>query len=177
MSNEQHVHNRARDDEIRQDEGRDAHYAASDAPTGELIHSPDESNLPANRFPTDVDTGGKFLQIGKSNLFVSERGAEEVQKIDLIERNTQRVDIVDGSRAYEQVKSHLHWAFTFQLFNLFIYQNDATQSFSAYIHDARDLHSVFEHIEKDVTEGHDFFKYSVQNVFNVKRARRMKSSL
>lgn len=129
------------------------------------------------RLPTDVDTGRKFLQIGRSNLFVSERGAEEVQKIDLIERNTQRVDVVDGRAAYERVKSHLNWAFTFQLFNLLIYQNDATQSFSAYIHDARDLHSVFTHIEKDIDAGHDFFKYSVQNVFNLKRSRRMKSSL
>ncbi|MFW5728599.1 MAG: hypothetical protein ACOCYG_02960 [Spirochaetota bacterium] len=129
------------------------------------------------RLPTDVDTGRKFLQIGRSNLFVSERGAEEVQKIDLIERNTQRVDVVDGRAAYERVKSHLNWAFTFQLFNLLIYQNDAAQSFSAYIHDARDLHSVFTHIEKDIDAGHDFFKYSVQNVFNLKRSRRMKSSL
>ncbi len=131
----------------------------------------------ATKLPTDVDTGRKFLQVGKSNLFVSERGAEEVQKIDLIERNTQRVDIVDGREAYEKVKAHLNWAFTFQLFNLFIYQNDATQSFSAYIHDARDLHSVFTHIEQDIDEGHDFFKYSVQNVFNLKRSRRMKSNL
>ena len=129
------------------------------------------------KLPTDVDTGQKFLQVGKSNLFVSERGAEEVGKIDLIERNTQRVDIVDGRDAYERVKAHLNWAFTFQLFNLFIYHNDATQSFSAYIHDARDLHSVFTHVEKDIDEGHDFFKYSVQNVFNLKRSRRMKSSL
>lgn len=134
-------------------------------------------NLPEAKLPSDVDTGRKFLQIGKGNLFVSERGYEEVQKIDLIERNTQRVDIVDGWKDYEWIKSHLNWAFTFQLFNLFIYQNDATQSFSAYIHDARDLHSVFTHIEKDLNAGHDFFKYSVQNVFNLKRSRRMKSSL
>ena len=133
--------------------------------------------LPEAKLPADVDTGRKFLQIGKGNLFVSERGYEEVQKIDLIERNTQRVDVVDGRDDYEWIKSHLNWAFTFQLFNLFIYQNDATQSFSAYIHDARDLHSVFSHIEKDLDAGHDFFKYSVQNVFNLKRSRRMKSSL
>jgi hypothetical protein len=136
-----------------------------------------ENRSLSEKLPTDVDTGRKFLQVGKSNLFVSERGAEEVGKIDLIERNTQRVDIVDGRNDYERVKSHLNWAYTFQLFNLFIYYNDATQSFSAYIHDARDLHSVFTHIEKDIDAGHDFFKYSVQNVFNLKRSRRMKSSL
>jgi hypothetical protein len=151
---------------------------------GSTMSQDDEFSLQKNenrslseKLPTDVDTGRKFLQVGKSNLFVSERGAEEVGKIDLIERNTQRVDIVDGRNDYERVKSHLNWAYTFQLFNLFIYYNDATQSFSAYIHDARDLHSVFTHIEKDIDAGHDFFKYSVQNVFNLKRSRRMKSSL
>ena len=87
---------------------------------------------------------------------------------------------ITSRREFDEEKTHLRWAFSKSMFNLFSYINQGSEmysSFLAHIPNVEVLEKVFGQIEMDISGGHLPFEYNLAEVFNVNKARRSGGSL